>query len=243
MRRIVRIVLLVLLTAGLGAGVLTAAPAEARPAHLSFRIGTHNTLHGTSAYTPFAGIIGWQELDGADDIARMKRSLPGFAHYVPRSEAAASDSISWRRSMFSLRYARAVFTHGGEAHVTPSRYITYVVLRIRATGRTIAFVNTHFISAAFTEHAERRGRWYEHRDVLKRVVASLRAHGWPVLVAGDFNNRQSVHLAGLSRARVGTGDPTPIDQLYAPPGTHRSKAHRLGFYGSDHNAYRTWVRL
>ncbi|GAB2474264.1 hypothetical protein GCM10027265_24780 [Jatrophihabitans fulvus] len=218
-------------------------PAAARPAHVSFRIGTHNTLHGTSGYTPFAGIIGWQELDGADDIARMRRSLPGFAHYVPRDVSAAADSISWRRSLFTLRYARAVFTHSGQAHVTPSRWVTYVVLRVRATGRTIAFVNTHFISHAFTSHAERRGRWYRHEDVLEKVVRQLRAHGWPVLAVGDYNSRAGVPLTGLSRFRVRTGDPTPIDQLYAPRGAHRSLAHRLWRNGSDHHAYRAWVRI
>ncbi|SHF66964.1 Endonuclease/Exonuclease/phosphatase family protein [Jatrophihabitans endophyticus] len=227
----------VLLLAG-----LVAPPAGAAGKTTRFTIGTHNTHYGKSRYSAFADVIGWQEIDTAAARTRMRKALTGYRHYIPKG-AAGADTISWRASKFTLVHGRAVLTHKGQKHVTPNRYVTYVTLKVKATGTTIAFVNTHFISAAFSGHPERQARWRKHRKILQDVVAKLRAAKYPVFVVGDFNHQPATKLPGLSRYAVSTGDASPIDHLYATKANKIGKATRLAKNGSDHPAYRATARV
>lgn len=225
------------------AGSATAAIAAAagRPAgQVRFTVGTHNVKHATGTVNAFADVIGWQELDRPVGWAAA-RNLAGYRSYLPAADPGKEDAISWNDTKFELVGGHSRLTHHGQAKVTPNRYVNWVVLRHRNSGLTVAFVNTHFISGAWNKHPNRQQRWLLHQRVLQEVVADLHQRGLPVVVVGDMNRQDTIDLAGTARVPVGSGDRTPIDQLYVSRGHAVGAAVRLSNFGSDHPAYRAVV--
>jgi hypothetical protein len=226
--------------------VRSAAPsraeaAPAAPGDIQVSFGTHNVLHGKGDFRPFAGVIGWQEVDSPAARDKLRRSLPGYQHFFPKAGPAKSVPISWRADRFELVKSGNVRTHGGEAGVTPARYINWVILRQPGQNKRFIVLNTHFISGAWTKHPERRPRWRTHARKLRHLVGELgdehpRA---PIFAIGDFNRRRPVDLPHeVTYIRVAGVRGVPIDQCYATRSIGNSKAERLGKNGSDHFTYR-----
>jgi hypothetical protein len=233
------------IAAASGSPAAAPSPGEATSAqapNARFMIGTHNMLRGAGTFTRFAGVIGWQEVNDPPDRVKMRRQLgPDYRHYVPPAGPAKAVPISWRRGGFILRDSGSVRTHGGEAKVTPARYVNWVVLQRRGTKKRFAFVNTHFISGAWNKHPNRQARWRTHAGVLRDVVRRLRGRGLRVFVVGDFNRRSSIPLPDQAYVPVKGSRAVPLDQVYVTRGTSHSRAQRLPRNGSDHHAYRATV--
>jgi hypothetical protein len=229
-----------ILIAALLVAAVAAAPAQAA---VKLRIGTHNMLRGDATFTPLAGVIGWQEVNDPADRAKLQRTLgpQGFRTFLPQAGPAKAVPISWRTKYFVLRGSGSVLTHKGEAKVTPNRYVNWVILQRRGTQERFAFVNTHFISAAWTRHPERRARWLHHAQVLRQVISNLRAQGLRVFAVGDFNRHKAIPLPGMVYAPVAGTKAVPLDQIYVTQGTAHSASQRLPKNGSDHFAYRARV--
>lgn len=221
-------------------GATTAARRCAIPPH-AFNVGTHNTLQGTARFTPFASIIGWQEVQSRAARAKLVRQLgPRYQSYIPRTDGAAAIPISWRRSAFEKITSRSVMVHGPRRLVTPSRWINVVHLRQKSTGRRVIVVNTHFISEAFhpgsSFRAWRLKMWWRHARVLIRTVREIRArHPHDALIVlGDFNRDGYFGFReGVRPLRLGPGS-HPIDHQYAGLPAVGGCVQRLSKAGSDH---------
>ena len=146
-------------------------------------------------------------------------------------------------NLFALSGKGSVLTHGGEAKVTPARYVNWVVLQRRGTQKRFAFVNTHFISGAWNKHPDRRARWRRHAEVLRTVVRTLRSRGLRVFVLGDFNRHRSIALPDQVFVPIKGTRAVALDQVYVTRGTRHSRAHRLPRNGSDHFASRVTVNF
>lgn len=235
----------VIAAAAVLAAVLTTTPAAAAgpPAARAtgIAIGTHNTHHGDASFEPFAGVIGWQEVD--DPAARDKlrtRLGDGYATYFPPDGPAKAVPISWRVDRFAKVGGGSVRTHDGEAGVTPARYVNWVVLEVRGTTTRFIVVNTHFISGAWSGHPERQARWNRHYQVLHDRVARLRAAhpAKPLFVLGDVNRARAMTLpAPVRYVPVAGVDGVPIDHIYAPSDVSHGEVSRRPRWGSDHHAY------
>lgn len=217
----------------------------------SFTVGTHNTLHGRAHFTPFAAIIGWQEVTDPRDRAKLRRQLGRkYQSYIPRTDDAAAIPISWKRRSFTYLTSRSVKTHGGKYRVSPSRWINIVHLRQRSTGRRVIVVNTHFVSEAFRPGASHRAwrlrAWYAHRADLYRVVSQIRArrpHA-ALLLVGDFNRNRYLAFRSwrMYPMKLGPGS-HPKDQMYAAVPAHGGCVERLTKEGSDHWRRRARIRI
>ncbi|WP_338281020.1 endonuclease/exonuclease/phosphatase family protein [Corallococcus caeni] len=207
-------------------------------------VATHNTWHGQADMTPLADVIGWQEVDTAEGHNKLE-ALEYYSHFRPgddRLDARNSIAISWRKNKFEKTGDGSRLTHGGEAGVTPSRFVNWVVLKNLATGAKLAFVNTHYISGAWNgEHPERQERWRTHNAVVREVVAELLGRGLPVVLVGDFNRALSQDIPGMNHLRTAGVDGVPIDQIYVKVGIGTGPAQRLAKDGSDHFAYTATV--
>jgi hypothetical protein len=219
------------------AALVAATPASASAATSLF-FGTHNMYVGAAQFTPFAGVLGFQEVNTAQDKMEMRYGLPGYDRYVPKGDAG-DVPIAWLRKRFALEDKDSIRTHKGEKLVTPSRYVNWVRLRVRRTGAQFFFVNTHFISKAWSGKPERRKRWKRHARILRREVAKLRQTGLPVFLVGDFNRRgKTLGIPGMTYV----GAPrVPLDHLYASEGIAHGQVEELPKNGSDHFAYRIKV--
>lgn len=217
------------------------AAVSAAPDDIQVSFGTHNVLHGKGDFRPFAGVIGWQEVDSPAARDKLRRSLAGYRHFFPKAGPAKSVPISWRADRFELIASGSLRTHGGEAKVTPSRYINWVILRQPGRNKRFTVLNTHFISGAWTKHPERRPRWRKHARKLRQLVRDLgdRHPRAPIFAVGDFNRGRPVELPHeVDYIRVAGVRGVPIDQCYATRSVGNSKAERLGKNGSDHFTYR-----
>lgn len=232
-------------------GVVASMLLAVTPAHAAAQvtIATHNTWHGKAEIRPLADVIGWQEVDTAAGQRKLD-NLSGYETFRPKpalgAEAAANAvPISWRTSKLQLTGSGSQRTHVGEGGVTPARFVNWVVLKDRSSGIKLGFVNTHYISGAWSGKPERQERWNTHNRVVKSVVADLRSRGITVALVGDFNR----HLAqgstfGLERFATPQAGSVPYDQLYATPGRTIGQAERLQKFGSDvHYAWRGTVQL
>ena len=247
-------VLAVLVGAVVALGLLVAPGANADPLSGSdtdttaktehITIGTFNTLRGAATIKPFADVIGWQEVNDKPDRDKLKRSLPGYQTYWPKSDAAKAIPISWNSDRFSLVQKNSIRTHKGESKVTPARYVNWVLLKDRKTGEQFVFINTHFISGAFTGHPERQKRWRQHADVLRRTVRNVQSSypGAPVFVVGDFNRKTGMDLKNLVQLPDSKSAAHPgYDQVYASGSVSTGKAWVKPKWGSDHNARKAFA--
>lgn len=209
-------------------------------------LGTHNSHYGDGSFESFAGVIGWQEVNDPADRQKLNRRLgSAYSTFYPAAGPAKAVPISWRVSRFAKVSSGSKQTHGGQAHVTPARYVNWVVLEIRGTGKRFVVVNTHFISGAWSGHPERQARWNKHYQVLRDTVAALKSAnpGKPIFVLGDFNRAKALAMPAPTRHVAVKGGGTPIDQLYAPTNVTHSQVSRLSKWGSDHHAYRMTARF
>jgi len=231
-------------------GVAWAADGESggpAAAAAEISIGTHNTHRGDASFEPFAGVIGWQEVESPAAIQKMTNRLGAeYNHYLGGGAPASAIPISWRVERFQKLGEGSVQTHGGEAGVTPARYVNWVRLRIRATGAELIVVNTHFISGAWSGHPERQARWNTHYQVLHDKVAGLKQNhpGVPIFVIGDFNRGRAMGMPSPTQwvPVAGVGG-VPIDHMYAPSNISHTSVTREPTWGSDHHAYRLSATL
>lgn len=228
---------------------LTPGPAAAiEPAGITeIGLGTHNTHYGDASFERFAGVIGWQEVNDPADRQKLNNRLGSeYATFYPPDGPAKAVPISWRVSRFKKVNSGSIRTHGGEAGVTPARYVNWVVLEIRGTSKRFIFVNTHFISGAWSRHPERQARWNRHYQILYDQVAKFRQNhpNKPIFVVGDFNRSKAMSMpAPVRYVRVEGASGVPIDHMYAPTTVSHSLVQRLPKWGSDHHAYKMFARF
>jgi hypothetical protein len=215
---------------------------------------TGQVAHDVHRAAHAGGLIGWQEIGPERYFAEIKKLGPDWGHYMPHDGGLhIPNPISWKKSVWKKEDAGFLRTHHGLAKVSPNRYITWVKLKNRATGREIVRVNTHLVSGAWGAHkpttAWRREMWRTHMQKLDALVADFKRQGLAVIVGGDFN-RDSFEVLGHrvaydNKLNVGTHGRSTYDYLMHSRNAH---LHRVGGrveggYASDHDAVVARYRL
>jgi len=136
-------------------------------------------------------LIGWQEIGPERYLKAIKALGPDWGTYAPHDGGLQiPDPISWNKKIWQKEDAGFERTIHGKAKVTPNRYITWVKLKNKATGKEIVRVNTHLVSGAFSgkgDHAFRLAAWKTHMQKLDALVDRFEKKGLDVIVGGDFN--------------------------------------------------------
>ena len=176
-------------------------------------------------------VMGLQEMASAKRRKRVHDTLVGcrgcpWAQHVPGGGAVrASTPIYWKREQYKLMKRGAVFvsppTRVGSAGAGPARmnakYISFVRLRDRGTGRTLWVLNNHAVPSvqgrnggANKSRPARLRLYKKHMIKLQKLVRECTRKGGLVFAIGDFN----VNFRTDRRQR-----------------THRFPSYRLGRVG------------
>lgn len=193
----------------------TPAPKPEPVAGVEFVTGTFNSQQTDTAaqqtqdlaeLTKWASLWGLQEMS-TDEQRRALAAFSGWKHYPDnqvlgaKKDPAGSIPITWDESVWEFVSGRSIRVHGGQAAVTPSRWITVVHLIHRASGKPLCRINTHVVHhyesgglpmkyatvAAKLKYAFQLGRAEKHFKMLASVILEESVSGTPVVVSGDFN--------------------------------------------------------
>jgi hypothetical protein len=205
-----------------------------------FSIGVHNTQHGAATFKPFADLIAWSEVDTPTASRRLHRAMRsagwgtiGLEHEIP---------ISFRTRDWHLGKWDVERVHGGLAHVSPARFITWASLTHKTTDQKVRMIGTHMVSGAFNQNTHEKGeKW--RRDMWDRHYQRLNdlCHLWAgetLILAGDLNRQRGFTFHGLERA-----DPGSVDHIWIDTTAEVIEHQQLGRNGSDHPAERVKVRI
>ncbi|RKG80014.1 hypothetical protein D7W79_09030 [Corallococcus exercitus] len=204
-------------------------------------------VHDVKRAASQGSLIGWNEISPDRYFKAIRDLGPGWGHYMPRDGGLRiPNPISWKKSEWKLQGEPGFLrTHHGKEEVSPHRYITWVKLKNKETGKTIVRMNTHLVSGAWSgnkPHKEwRQDMWNKHMDKLHDLVARFEKKGYPVIVGGDFN-RDSYKVLGNqvkydNKLNVGTHGHSTYDYLmHTPNGSLKSHGANVDHgYRSDHD--------
>jgi hypothetical protein len=198
-----------------------------------------------------ADIIGWQEIN----LPRYREAVydegAGYRHHW--GPPGCAEPISWHHKKFEKLHKGHIVLHE-QSQYTETRYVTWVILRNRATGSRFAVTNAHYIPGwhgGMDDTAERQRIWTEgnrrHRNLLER----FNNRGLPICGTGDFNrHHHPVVDTNYGRYKVRYLAPEhSIDQLYAigsPWNTWSVKRDTLNLAtgrNSDHQGRKAVIEL
>lgn len=135
-------------------------------------------------------LIGLQECTGSQRRDALA-VLPGWGVHQPEGRQAAKDPIVWRESRFALVDAGSDVGAKGFAGGQPRRYLNWVELDDRITGRTVYLINTH-LHAGIDRNGKprvwrpRTRQAFGHIEGVRDLARWLGTQG-EVFVTGDFN--------------------------------------------------------
>lgn len=206
-----------------------------------------SVVHDVKRAASEGSVIGWNEISPDRYFKAIKDLGPEWGHYMPKDgNLRIPNPISWKKDEWKLEGEGFLRTHHGKAKVSPNRYITWVKLKNKETGKTIVRMNTHLVSGAWSEPKAttgwRREMWNIHMAKLHDLVARFEKKGYPVIVGGDFN-RDSYKVLGNqvkydNDLNVGTHGRSTYDYLmHTPNGSLKSKGTRVDHgFRSDHDS-------
>jgi len=171
-----------------------------------------------------ASVVGFQEFQTiqAQKYGRLRGSAWGIFHDPSDTENA----VTWRTDTWLLERSRLIrvpYFNG------KPRRMPVVRLRHAVTGQRIWFVNVH--NPASTGRFPNQAKWRAKAISIEReLVADLSADGLPVVILGDFNDREKAFCpmtrgglltasAGGSNSSAGCQAPAKpwIDWIFATP--------------------------
>lgn len=201
--------------------------------------------HDMAAVSQLGGVILWQEVAEPDDWADLQATLPAeeWTHLHLTDECP----ISFRHAYWDLVDQGQEQLHGGLAHVSPHRVVTWAKLARKGRPEVppVAVVNTHLVQGAFTdpgqaEEAWRLAAWNASHDKIAELVARFLAEGTSVVGGGDFNRPGTWPAFGPGCRWLLHGG---LDHLYASdaPGGARVQLDSVGLLSTavlftDHSA-------
>ncbi|MBX5480643.1 MAG: peptidoglycan-binding protein [Myxococcaceae bacterium] len=204
-------------------------------------------VHDVKLAAKQGSLIGWNEIGPKRYFDAIKNLGPEWGHYMPHDgKLRIPNPISWKKSEWKLLDSGFEKTHHGLAKVSPNRYITWVKLKNKDTGKVIIRMNTHLVSGAWSKPkpttAWRRAMWNKHMKKLSALVQKFEKQGYPVIIGGDFN-RDSYKVLGNQVAYdndlfVGTHGKSTLDYLMHTRGhdIRKDRAKVVRGFESDHDA-------
>jgi hypothetical protein len=255
--------LLALTVPGQVAAADTSSRAAKEQVRQTVRISTYNIKHSLRADAAVADI---QDLAAESDIVTLQEMSSGtrrrgvvesllnctmcpFEGYLPTPAVPGGTPILYRWERFRLEGTGTVQvskdTFVGAAGAGPStlraKYINWVRLRERATGRSLYVLNNHAVPTVQgrgggpnRRHPARLALYGEHMSGLTSLISKLKADGSLVFVTGDFNvNYRRDHLLKaplFPYARLGA---VGVSASYEALGEPARGTHVLGRGRSD----------
>ena len=154
-----------------------------------------------------ADVLGLQEMASPDRRSRVARRLVTcgdcrFHAFVPRGAVPGSMPIYYRAHRFHLlgsgsrqvTEAARVGSRGAGPDVLRARYVNWVHLRERRTGRSLFVLNTHAVPTVQvgsggpnTRLPQRLALYRKHMRGLQDMVARFEKKGGKVFLTGDLN--------------------------------------------------------
>ncbi|MFD0559911.1 hypothetical protein FB566_0564 [Stackebrandtia endophytica] len=172
-------------------------------------------------------LVGWQEIRGGDPDNKEltwidKHFGTRYRNIYMRADSPARQVPMSIPKSYDILERRTTFCHGGKAKVSPSRYITQVLLaRVDDPRLRFVFANTHYVSGAWNGKEDPHEAWRDemwrthfrkHRD---NVLGYWRGRGFPVIWTGDVNrNPMPLLLPNYEKRAFARG----IDQIGWVPG-------------------------
>ena len=157
---------------------------------------------------PGTSVVGFQEMQRSQHVA-FESLATGWQSYpsTATSRRPKQDTVAWRTDTWSLVSARTVLSPAWLGTLQP---MPYVLLRHRATGRTV-YVSTFHNTVGKLPRDQASREEATRRQVA--LVQQLAATGVPQLLTGDMNERDTwfcriTALTGLRSATGGTNDAT-----------------------------------
>lgn len=193
------------------------APEASKAASVSLRFVTLNTAATNSTKRALsdvkkiaatgADIITLQEMASAERRKAVRAALVDcsgclYSTWMPRLPVPGSTPILFRKDKFELKDAGTVqvskATYVGARGAGPStlnaKYINWVKLRERNTGRHFFVLNNHAVPTVQGKGGgpnrsmpKRLALYRQHMDGLKHLIGEFEARRKPVFVTGDFN--------------------------------------------------------
>jgi hypothetical protein len=172
--------------------------------HLSLNVRANppmpqaNVVDDVRRAATLGACIGWQEIKFERYRQAIRDLSPAWDHVFGPGEL----TLSFRVSEFELIEPGFLRTTASRAHITPNRYVSWAIMRDKASGHRVVRFNTHALSGAWTpdpvsQKAWRRRAWHHHMRVLADAVRLLADSGHPVIVGGDINRSGFEFLGDL----------------------------------------------
>jgi endonuclease/exonuclease/phosphatase (EEP) superfamily protein YafD len=234
--------------------------AEARPRHevtSQIRLVTYNARHDVRpartvkevrALARVSDIMTLQEMSSGKKRAGIKRGLVSckgcrWGAYMPRAAVPGGTPILFRKRQYRLERTgtrrvseptRVGGSGAGPATVR-AKYINFVRLTERRTGRTVWVLNNHTVASVQGDrgrpnrrHSARLRLYRKHMAGLTALVTKFRRKGGMVFATGDFNvNHRTDRRAKARMFPFATMRSVGMRASYVPLGQPKRGTHVL----------------
>ena len=199
-----------------------------------------------AATARLGGIALFQEIGEREDHIDIKKAMgPGWTW---RNDHLAIP-IAVKTRYWQVLEEGFQLMHMGLAGASPNRYISWVVVKRRnrlarmlKKAKSLAIINTHFVSGAWNAKAKsnkqwRQQRWGEHYMLMRTKILEFIERGISVLFGGDFN-RDHVRPFLTDQRWVAQHGIDKIGFIEAPGGLRLTRVVGTGHTDttSDHDA-------
>jgi hypothetical protein len=153
-----------------------------------------------AAFGSGAQTISWTEIENLSDV-RYIEARAGWTTFWPsgRPELVARNAVplSWRDDTFRFIRGTSRFASAGRAGVSPSRWVTRVWLRHRASGGVVSRVAHHSVSGVDgSGRPPVAWRRMTHALDIAAFAEVMELDNVPVVGSGDFNTTRLRSLLG-----------------------------------------------
>lgn len=135
-----------------------------------------------------ASVVLWQEIVPK----RYKDAVLGLGAAWDHVYLAKDTPISWRKNIWEYVDQGKHQAVAPKKGITNGRYIVWVDLRHKKSGKVVRFTNSHFISKAFHHRFVmfkkwRRQAWMNHYHAYMILCTKWKDEGLTVIGGGDYN--------------------------------------------------------
>jgi endonuclease/exonuclease/phosphatase family metal-dependent hydrolase len=197
----------------LGAGHTSAGGNKPQMASGEQRLGRQISMLNANGVE----VVGFQEFEPSQYHSFMRRTRGAWGVYpaMSKGRAAVRNSIAWRRSVWDLADYGTIPIPYFRGKIVP---MPVILLTHKQTKRQVWLINVH--NPASSSRRGNNERWRDEatrRQVAKVRSLRARAPQVPVILMGDFNERQEVYCKVTARGDIDAANPGGDRPGCAPP--------------------------
>ena len=189
----------------------------------------------------------WSEITYPKSKKALKKFYPDekWIHVHENTEVP----ISINKKHWEYVTSGRLKTHGGLIHISPQRFIVWVIVKHKATGAQLVVTNSHWVSGAWRAKNSflswRRRMWNTHFAKHKALVKEFTSAGYSVVGGGDWN-RLTVSRFTDEQSWLGHHG---LDYIYTIPNAsagmsvHGIDSGRYDGYNTDHKPLWATIRF